>query len=58
MKRENLIKRIKKEVEAMKPTETSEAKSYFRYWWDKLTKKPDEIEKYYKNMKHRLFFPR
>jgi len=32
------IARVKKEVEKMKPTTTSEAKGYFRYWWDKFLK--------------------
>lgn len=30
------IKRIKREVEKMKPQTTSEAKSFFAYWIEKL----------------------
>jgi hypothetical protein len=39
MKPENLIKRIHKEVEAMKPETTAEAKSYFTYAWQKRLKR-------------------
>ena len=39
MKIENLIKRVHKEVEALKPETTAEAKSYFRAAWEKRMKR-------------------